>query len=185
MPIQPIESARLRLTSWRLDDLADAQRIWGDPEVMRYVGARRALTRDEVLARIEDELARERQYGVQYWKVSLKTTGETIGCCGLRPYLFLTDPAEWRGDGPPYELGYQFTRAHWGHGYAQEAARAAIDYAFREMRLPKMFAGHHPENVVSAAVLQKLGFRRIADEFYPPAGEFHPSYALEAPKAMK
>lgn len=181
MPIPPIETARLRLASWSLDDLDDAQRLWGDAEVMRYIGTGNTLSRDEVAARLQDEIARERQYGVQYWKVLLKATGETIGCCGLRPYSFLVDSAEWQGSGPPYELGFHFMRAHWGQGYAAEAAQPALGYAFGVMRLPKVFAGHHPKNAASAAVLHKLGFRRIADEFYTPTGEYHPSYALEAP----
>lgn len=170
-PMTPIETTRLLITTWNKDDLPAAEKLWGDPEVMRYIDLRGGLNAHQVAEKLLQEIERQEQFGVQYWKVILKQTEEIIGCCGLRPY-----------DLPKrvYELGFHFMKQQWGHGYAQEAAKAVINYAFHVMRLPKLFAGHNPGNLVSAAVLIKLGFRRIEDRFYAPTGLYHPSYELEA-----
>jgi len=63
-------------------------------------------------------------------------------------------------DGPAEqaELGYWIARAHWGRGYATEAARAALDMAFHGLRLSRIEAGHFADNIGSARVLAKLGF---------------------------
>jgi [ribosomal protein S5]-alanine N-acetyltransferase len=170
----PIESTRLLITTWSKNDLPAAEKLWGDPEVMRYVDLRGGLSADQVRERLREEMDRQEQFGVQYWKVILKNTAQPIGCCGLRPYQLANRV---------YELGFHFMKQHWGCGYAREAAKAVIDHAFEVMRVPKLFAGHNPENLASAALLGKLGFHRIEDRFYAPTGLYHPSYELECPAA--
>lgn len=63
-------------------------------------------------------------------------------------------------DGPAEqaELGYWIARAHWGRGYATEAARAVLDMAFHGLRLGRIEAGHFADNAGSGRVLAKLGF---------------------------
>ena len=63
-------------------------------------------------------------------------------------------------DGPAEqaELGYWIARAHWGQGYATEAARAVLDLAFHGLRLGRIEAGHFADNASSGRVLAKLGF---------------------------
>ena len=167
--MDPIESACLIMTTWRRDDLDAAQRLWGDSRVMRYLDSRGALSREQVAERLQQEIDRQEQFGVQYWKVILKETSAAIGCCGLRPYDV---------ENRVYELGFHFMSEHWGRGFASEAARAVIRHAFESMKVPKLFAAHHPQNAASAAVLKKLGFRRIGDEFYAPTCNYHPCYEL-------
>lgn len=173
--MMPIESTRLLITTWKADDLPAAQKLWGDPEFMRYIDLRGGLNADQVAEKLQQEIERQEQFGIQYWKVILRQTEEIIGCCGLRPY-----------DLPNrvYELGFHFMKQHWGRGYAQESVTAVIDYAFRVMQVPKLFAGHNPKNLASAAVLTKLGFHRVEDQFYAPTGLYHPSYELQAPTAQ-
>jgi len=162
------------ITTWRPEDYPDARRLWGDPEVMRYIDARGALNEREVADKLQQEIDRQDCHGVQYWKVVLKDTGETIGCCGLRP----------SNAGPAvYELGFHIMSSHWRHGYAAEAAAAVIRYAFDEMRASLLVAGHNPRNEASRAVLEKLGFQYTGDEYYAPTSLHHPSYALTADSA--
>ena len=52
------------------------------------------------------------------------------------------------------------------------------NYAFGQLRARGLFAGHHPENAASGAMLRKLGFRYSHDELYAPTGVHHPSYLL-------
>lgn len=146
-----------------------AQRLWGDSRVMRYLDSRGAFSREQVAERLQQEIDRQEQYGVEYWKVILKGTGAAMGCCGLRPHDI---------ENRVYELGFHFMSEHWGGGYATEAGGAVIHHAFETMRVPKLFAAHHPQNPASAAVLKKLGFRRTGDEFYAPTCNYHPCYEL-------
>ena len=76
------------------------------------------------------------------------TDGRIVGGCGI---------ATLRADGP--EIGYWFGVAHWGHGYATEAARAVIDHAFRDIGLKELRAGARVSNPASRRVLEKCGFQ--------------------------
>jgi RimJ/RimL family protein N-acetyltransferase len=116
------------------------------------------------------EITAQEKDGLSYWRVS--DNGAFLGCCGLRRVRFTTDVTE-------VEMGFHLLPAAWGRGYASEAARAVVAYAFEQRGLDLLHAGHHPENVASRAVLLKLGFQRLAeDRFYPPTGLIHPWYRL-------
>ena len=105
---------------------------------------------------------------MQYWPIFELSTGELIGCCGLRPY----------GEAM-YEIGFHLRPEFWRKGFAVEAANVAIDYAFRELHAEGLFAGHNPKNIASSKVLAKLNFQYVRDEFYAPTGLYHPSYELK------
>jgi RimJ/RimL family protein N-acetyltransferase len=70
-----------------------------------------------------------------------------IGACGL---------GQRNGDA---ELGYWIARAHWGQGYASEAARAVINVA-KALGHRSLIAGHFTDNPASGRVLEKIGFRK-------------------------
>jgi RimJ/RimL family protein N-acetyltransferase len=76
------------------------------------------------------------------------TDGRIVGSCGI---------ATLRAEGP--EIGYAIGVAHWGHGYATEAARAIIDHAFRDIGLKELLAGARVSNPASRRVLEKCGFQ--------------------------
>lgn len=166
-------SDRLEFRTWGAADLERARALWGDPEVMRYLS--RAPWPDE---RIRDRLATEatnlRTLGFQYWPIFLAATGEFAGCCGLK-----LCPYEGTAEAPELEVGFHLLPAMWGRGLATEAADAAIRFAFGTVGAPRLFAGHHPDNTASGAVLRKLGFRFARDVFYEPTGLMHPLYVLE------
>jgi [ribosomal protein S5]-alanine N-acetyltransferase len=144
-----LETPRLVLRTWTAeDDAADALEIWGDAEVMRFVGepfadieaARRALRR---------AVAAQEEHGVCIWPVVEKSGGKVVGCCGFHLHE----------GGPELELVYHFKRAEWGRGYATEAARACLRYGFERLKAPRVVATVLPENEASCRVLEKLGFR--------------------------
>jgi len=164
-------TGRLGFRCWREEDLDLALGLWGDVEVTKLIDARGQLTTNQVLERLNKEIVSVKAHGVQYWPIFLRATGEHVGCCGLRPYA-LTQGL--------YEIGFHIRAAHWRCGYAAEAARAVIDYAFGELRAQALFAGHNPQNEASRILLTKLGFQYTHDEYYPPTGLWHPSYLLES-----
>jgi len=160
----PAPTARLQFRAWRDDDLPLARSLFGDPRVSALVGG--PFDDDQIAARLRTEIATEREHGYQYWPIALHD-GTDVGCCGLKP----------RGE-RVLELGFYVLPDHWGRGYATEASRAVIDYAFDVLRVDALFAGHHPSNRSSAHTLAKLGFCYTHHELYPPTGMEHPGYEL-------
>jgi RimJ/RimL family protein N-acetyltransferase len=166
-----LESRRLVFRIWAKSDLELALGLWGDPQVTRFFDAREKLTPEEVQERLTREIAGQKEDGVQYWPIFLRTSHEHVGCCGLRPY----EPSD-----NIFEIGFHIRTAHWGNGYATEAALRVIDYAFQDIAVDGLFAGHNPDNTASGRLLRKLGFRYTHDEYYAPTGLQHPSYILTA-----
>jgi RimJ/RimL family protein N-acetyltransferase len=164
-----LTSHHLGFRSWSEADLDLALALWGDAEVTRLIGG--PFSREQVRARLVREMATLREHGVQYWPIFLLATGEHVGCCGLRPY---------RLEERVYELGVHLRQPYWGQGYAEEADRAVMGYAFGVLGAAALFAGHHPSNDASRRILLKLGFVYTHDEYYAPTGLYHPSYLLRA-----
>lgn len=162
-----LTTERVAFSHWQEADLPLARLLWGEEAVTQYICASGTFSETDIAARLEKELENQRQFHVQYWPFFEKATQELIGCCGLRP----SRPGV-------YELGFHLRSAFWRQGYAPEAARAVIAYAFGTLGAEELVAGHHPQNLASQRVLEKLGFRYVGDEFYAPTGLNHPSYVL-------
>jgi ribosomal-protein-alanine N-acetyltransferase len=166
-----LTTSRLGFRTWSEGDFDLALGLWGDPRVTELIDARGRLSPDQVRERLRQEIATEREHGVQYWPIFALGSGEHVGCCGLRPYREREDMLE---------LGFHIRSALWGQGYAAEAARAVIQYAFEVLQVAGLFAGHHPRNEASRHLLGVLGFRYTHDGPYAPTGLNHPSYFLPA-----
>ena len=162
-----LKSSRLGFRNWSKDDIDLAIELWGDPAVTKHLGG--PFSSGVAHKRLYLEMAILRSHTVQYWPIFLLESGEFIGCAGLRPYT----PSE-----KIYEIGFHIKPAHWRKGYATEAAKTVIDYAFNQLSAKALFAGHHPENIVSKNLLEKLGFSYAYDEYYEPTKLQHPSYLL-------
>jgi ribosomal-protein-alanine N-acetyltransferase len=175
MPPYFLTTQRLGFRTWSEADFDLALALWGDPQVTELIDARGRLSPDQVRQRLRGEIAAQREHGLQYWPIFALADGQHVGCCGLRPYRERDDVLE---------LGFHIRSALWGQGYATEAARAVIGYAFDVLRVAGLFAGHHPRNETSRHLLRKLGFRYTHDEFYPPTGLNHPSYFLSAERPV-
>jgi RimJ/RimL family protein N-acetyltransferase len=164
-----LRSERLGFRPWSDSDIDLALGLWGDPQVTQFIGG--PFSDEQVRERLTREIATLREHGTQYWPAFLLATGEHVGCCGVRPY---------RVEDRVYELGFHIRKAQWGRGYAREAARAVIGYAFEVLGATALFAGHNPANEASRHLLITLGFEYTHDEYYAPTGLYHPSYLLRA-----
>ncbi|ROS30966.1 RimJ/RimL family protein N-acetyltransferase [Cellulomonas sp. PhB150] len=98
------------------------------------------------------ELALERAGDASFWAVCLRSDERLVG----NLYLRHDDPQAWRS----YTLGYVFDPAHWGSGYATEAAAALLDVCFRAWGAHRVSARCDPRNTRSWALLERLGMRR-------------------------
>jgi len=164
-----LHTERLGFRPWSESDFDLAMGLWGDPEVTRLFGG--PFSREQVQERLSREIANWQSHGIQYWPIFLLAGGEHVGCCGLRPYKLAEKI---------FETGFHLRRAHRGYGYATEAGRAVMDYAFHTLGARGLFAGHNPANAGSRRVLEKLGFRYTQDEYFAPTGMDHLSYLLTA-----
>lgn len=163
-----LKTDRIGFSEWCQNDIELAKLLWGNPEVTKYICTSGEFNDIDIANRLNTEILNKSMYGVQYWPIFELVTTDLIGCCGLRPHK--TDE---------YEIGFHLRPEYWGQGYATEAAKAIINYAFSALKAKKLFAGHNPNNTVSQKVLNKLGFYYVGDEFYEPTGLFHPSYELK------
>ena len=159
----PGPTARIVFRAWRPDDLALATAIWGDDRVTAFVGG--PFTEHQIRDRLATELSNQEAHRIAYWP--LVVDGADAGCCGLK-----------RRADKIYELGFYLRVEQWSRGLAVEAARSVIAFAFDVLAADALFAGHHPENLGSGQILEKLGFRYTHDELYAPTGLHHPGYEL-------
>lgn len=166
-----LTTKRLGFRVWSKDDFDLALGLWGDPQVTRLIDARGQLSEGQVRERLSQEISTARSHGVQYWPIFLLESDEHVGCCGLRPYGESNRIAE---------IGFHIRSQHWGRGYATEAARAVMAYAFGRLEVAGLFAGHNPKNSASRHILERLGFRYTHHELYEPTGLEHLCYLLTA-----
>ena len=132
-----------------------------DPEVMRYFP--KHLTREESEALIENQglLLELRGWGL--WAVEVAGGAPFIGFVGLAEPQF---DAHFT---PCVEVGWRLAREHWGHGYATEAARAAVACGFGQLELDEIVALTTSANVRSRRVMERLGMTHDpADDFEHP-----------------
>ena len=161
-----IETPRLQLREMTPADRPALCRILQDSEVMyAYNGP---FSDEEVDEWLERQLARYRQYGYGLWAVVLKATGEMIGQCGLTLQ-------QWNGR-EMLEAGYLFQRSHWHQGYATEAARACMDYAFGTLNSLIVCSIIRDNNLPSQQVALRNGMTRrpgVMVKHYRGAGMPH------------
>lgn len=161
-----VRTERLLLRRWRDEDREPFARMNADPEVMRHFPA--PLSRvesDRLVERIETHFG---ERGVGLWAVEVVATGELIGFTGLNPM-----PEGVPGAGG-LEVGWRLARHSWGHGYAAEGARAALDVAFGQLDLPEVWSITAVTNARSIAVMERLGLRRHSTFEHPRLEPGHP-----------
>ena len=166
-----LRSDRLGFGTWSLADFPLARQLWGDPQVTQFFGG--PFNDEEIARRLELEITRLETYGFQYWPLYSLPDGEHVGCCGLRPY---------RPEQQIHELGFHLRPKYWGQRLAAEAAQTAIAYSFAVLEAKGLSAGHHPANVASKRVLEKLGFHYTHQEHFPALRLDIPYYLLEKPQ---
>jgi RimJ/RimL family protein N-acetyltransferase len=150
-----IETERLLLRPYAESDFDALLAMHSRPEVARwqYWDARDAATVREVLA---DKVAQAGLAATGDWMsfaTVLAASGEVIGDCSIH----LMSDEHRQG-----EIGYIFHPDHHGRGYATEAARALVSFAFREFGFHRVVGRLEPRNEASARVLERIGMRREA-----------------------
>ena len=144
-----IETARLIIRPFKLNDIEAAYKMNLDAEVSKFTGDGGIVSKKEIERRIvEDVLGDYNKYGFGRFAVELKGENKFIGFTGLK---YLPDLDE-------VDLGYRFMKKYWGKGLATESAKACIKFGFEDLELDKIIALVLPENIASIRVLEKSGF---------------------------
>jgi [ribosomal protein S5]-alanine N-acetyltransferase len=158
------ETERLLFRDFSLDDADACWAMWGDPEVMHFLGGVKekslAEMRDVTLVRVTTKYDAIRARGEPYGGFALveKHSGDLVGC-GLLKRM----PDAAQVDTDDVEIGWHLARRAWGLGYATEAGRALRDRGFETLTVDRLHAVVDPGNERSLAVARRLGFRHVGD----------------------
>ena len=153
MDIPILETARLRMRAFRVDDLDAYAAMCADPEVMRFLGTGVTLDRSESWRSMAGFLGHWALRGYGMWALEEKQTGTLVGRSGF------LNPEGW----PGFELGWTLGRPSWGKGFATEAARRALDYAFEDLGRKRVISLIRPANTPSMRVAERLGMVRAGE----------------------
>ena len=161
-----VRTDRLLMRRWRDSDRDPFAALNGDPETLKFFPATldRAAS-DALVDRIEQHFE---QQGFGLWALQVTETGQFIGFTGLNP---LPDNVPGAGG---MEVGWRLVRDAWHHGYATEAARAALAVAFDGAGLADVWSMTAVLNEPSQAVMRRIGLTEVARFDHPRVAAGHP-----------
>ncbi len=145
--MKTIETERLILRGWQLDDLDDLYEYAKNPNVGLMAGWEPHSSKEVSLNVLKSFIENDDR-----WAIVLKESGKVIG--SLRIY-----PDENRGKYYAKYINYALSADYWGKGYMTEAVKRVIKYAFEEMYIDLLSAFHYPHNIRSKRVIEKCGFQ--------------------------
>ncbi len=146
-----IETERLLLRPLASGDGEALAEINADPEVMRFIGDGSPRDTEQTEALVAKVAAHWDAHGWGAFALTERDTGDLVGLAILATPNFLPEIL------PVTELGWRVKRDRWGRGYAPEAARAVLGFAFGELGLDRVVSCIHSDNKASIRVAEKLG----------------------------
>ena len=149
----PVATERLILRPFQESDLEQYTAIVTSEPVRKSLHFPASISRTEAWQQMAAFVGQWHLRGTGQWAVVERASGLLAGRCGLhRP----ESP-----DRPGVEVGWALHPAHWGKGYATEAATYWVDHAFDVLRCADVWAFILPENIRSQSVAKRLGFEFV------------------------
>ena len=157
-----LETERLILRRWKPTDVEPFAAMNSDPQVMEFFPASLSFKQSaEMALRIEEGFESQ---GFGLWTLERRDSGEFIGFTGFNRPKFESHFT------PCVEIGWRLAHAHWGAGYASEAAREALRDGFERLKLAEIVSFTSLLNTRSISVMKKIGMAK------DPQGDFvHPA----------
>lgn len=155
-----LETERIILRQWKITDLPIFAEINSDNVAMEHFP--NLLTReqsDELASRIMQEIS---SIGWGLWAAELKKSKEFIGFVGL------STPQSIFPFSPCVEIGWRLHPKYWGYGYATEAGKRSLEYAFENINLDEVIAMTAVANLRSVAVMKRLNLKDTGENFMHP-----------------
>ena len=153
---EKIETRRLRLRHFTLNDADELYRIYSHRELFRYISNEKPPRWEQTKAVINSLIENWQQHRFGVWAVVDKKQQQLIGHCGFK---FLENTRE-------IQIGYLLLKSYWGIGLGTEAALAALKYGFEIAKLQRVVAIAKPENMASRRVMEKVGMKYEKDAYY-------------------
>jgi len=144
--MKTIETERLILRTWRLEDFGDFYEYASDPSIGPSAGWKPHTDRMESLNILISFIE-----GNEVFAVEDKISGKAIGSIGLHPDRKRNNPNVRM-------IGYVLAKPFWGRGLALEAVNAVLEFAFKDSNLSMVSVYHFPFNQQSKRVIEKAGF---------------------------
>ena len=160
--IPRLETRRLILRGWQAADFDGFAAIYGDADVMRFLGP--VQSRSDAWNGLARTIGHWALRGYGTWAVERKADHALIGRVGL------INPEGW----PGLEVGWTLARAHWGHGFASEAASAALSYGFLTQSVDRLISCIDPGNHASQAVARRIGEQKGPRQDLVVGGQAYP-----------
>ena len=150
--MESIETARLLIRPFTIEDLDDLYALYSQIEIMRYIDSN---VRSFELTRIylQGYIHNYTEYGFDLGAAIFKVNQKMIGRCGVIPRP--------RATGLEGELSFLYAKEYWGMGLATEAARAIVSHTFKNYKIDRIFSFVAHKNLASIRVLQKTGLRLV------------------------
>ena len=164
-PYPTLQTERLILREFTLEDVPEVQRLAGAYEIARMTLLIPHPYEDGMAEEWIASLRPSYEAGEQVtFAVVLREGGDLVGCIGMG--LNARDNSG--------ELGYWIGVPYWGRGYCTEAAREMVRYGFEVLGLHRIYANHFGSNLASGRVMQKLGmsYEGTRREHYKKWGEY-------------
>lgn len=150
LPALPIETPRLTLQRFTLDDAPFIHALTNDADFVRFIGDKGVRTLDDAREYLRTgPLASYARFGFGLYRVSLRRDGEPIGMCGLLKRDFLDCP----------DIGFAYLPRYRAQGYAHEAAAAVVAHARQHLGVTRLAGIAKPDNLHSIRLLTKLGLK--------------------------
>jgi RimJ/RimL family protein N-acetyltransferase len=166
--MQNIETEHLRLRNWQDGDVLPFYEMGQDPRVMEYFSSLWPLESVHLFIHNMKKQLTERKYTL--WALEEKSSKQFAGFVGL-------NSPQWEAHFTPcVEIGWRLAFPFWGKGYATEAAKAVLHYAFDQLHLSEIVAFTVPSNVRSIKVIERIGMTRDikGDFLHPKLESNHP-----------
>jgi ribosomal-protein-alanine N-acetyltransferase len=161
-----LETERLYLREFRVDDAEDMFNLNSDFEVIQYTGDVAFKTIQDAKILIEN-YDHYQKYGFGRWAVIEKETEEFLGWCGLK----------YSEEKDEYDIGYRFFKKHWNKGFASESSLACLEFGFSKFKMKKIVGRVMLENIASIKVLEKIGLS--FDKYFDFDGQKGGIYKIE------
>lgn len=155
-----VDTTRLCLRQWRATDKEPFAVLNADPVTMEFFPSPQSRAASDASADAwQSQFASQ---GWSNWALEVRASGEFIGFTGL------SVPRRVLPFSPCVEVGWRLAREHWGHGYATEAARAALRVGFAQLGLAEIVSFTAIGNRRSRAVMERIGMRDAGQDFEHP-----------------
>ncbi|RUR08875.1 GNAT family N-acetyltransferase [Legionella sp. km772] len=166
--MKQINTERLLLRTWNEKDVLPFYEMGQDPRVMEYFPS--LWTMEMVKDFINRMVVQLLEKNYTLWALEEKKSQQFIGFVGLNTPTWETPFT------PNIEIGWRLAFNYWGKGYASEAAKAVLGYAFASLALSEITAFTVANNWRSRKVMERIGMRRDqkGDFLHPKLEPNHP-----------